>query len=345
MARITLQTIADEVGVSRMTVSNAYSRPDQLSPTLRSRILEAAERLGYAGPSPSARALVRGRTGVIGMVLTDSPSDAFSDEVAIAFVRGVANTLADDGYSLVLLNSSPRSDFSPTRDVAMDGAVIYSCWARSDDFTVLQERRLPLVAVESTSAEGVPRVLIDDAAGSAEAAAHLVELGHTDVALVVTSVDADGVALTDEHRVEASLTIGGRIDGWVAPLVVAGITPRVVGTADVGLDDTLKRRIGRLLDDPPTAVLAFSDLAALEVIEQAQARGIRVPEDLSVVGFDDSPLAARVTPALTTINQDSDAKGQAAARTLLALLRDESPDDIVLGTRLVVRQSTGPAPR
>lgn len=345
MARTTLQTIADAVGVSRMTVSNAYSRPDQLSATLRSRILEAADRLGYAGPSPAARALVRGRTGVIGMVLTDSPRDAFSDDVAVAFVRGVANALADGGYSLVLLNSAPGSEFTPTRDVAMDGAVIYSCWADTADYSALQERHLPLVAVESTSVEGVPRVLIDDAAGSAAAAAHVVELGHTDIALVVTSVDADGVKLSDEHLAEASLTIGGRIAGWMTPLSPAGITPRIVGTSGVGLDDTLRERIGRLLDHPPTAVLAFSDLAALEVIEQAQARGIRVPEDLSVVGFDDSPLASRVTPTLTSVNQDSDAKGQVAAQTLLALLRDETPADVVLETNLVVRQSTGPAPR
>ena len=103
MSRVTLQTIADQVGVSRMTVSNAFSRPDQLSADLRGRILVAADELGYAGPDPSARALARGTTGAIGVLLTDSLREAFSDEVATTFLGAIAEELAPTGLALTLL--------------------------------------------------------------------------------------------------------------------------------------------------------------------------------------------------------------------------------------------------
>ncbi len=346
MARTTLQTIADEVGVSRMTVSNAFSRPDQLSADLRATILAAADRLGYAGPDPSGRALARGRTDVIGMVLTDSPRDAFTDDVAVGFVGSVAATLGDAGYSLVLLHSSPRPGSSAARDVAMDGAIVYSCSPRAEEIGALTERRLPVVTVETDAATATSAVAIsiDNAGGAAAAARHLVDLGHRDIALVVTSADATGDVPSDAMSSHASATIRGRLDGWRTGLDGVGITPRVYGTTSTDLDDLLRERISMMLDTAPTAVLAYSDRAALEVIDQARARGLRVPEDLSVIGFDDSPIASRVRPALTTVRQDVSAKGEAAASALLRMLAGEKADDRVIPTELVVRDSTA-APR
>lgn len=343
MARVTLQTIADHVGVSRMTVSNAFSRPDQLSAELRERILAAAEELGYAGPDPAARALARGRSGVVGILLTNSPRDAFTDDVAVGFVRAVAGPLADAGYSMVLLHSAPVGGSDPAREVAMDGAIIYSCTPRTGAVTALRERRLPIVNVESAPIPGIPRITIANTAGAYEAAKHLVDLGHRDIALVALSVDADDEPASTTPLDATTTTIAERMHGWMSALEGAGIDPRIVGAPGVAIDDTLRTRIGRMLDDPPTAVLAFSDLAAMEVIDQAKARGIRVPEDLSVVGFDDSPLAARVTPPLTTVRQDIDAKGEAAAEALLTLMRSEpAPPVQELGTALIVRASTSP---
>lgn len=341
VARVTLKTIAEHVGVSRMTVSNAFSRPDQLSEDLRARILSAADDLGYAGPDPAARALARGRTGVIGMVLTNSPRDAFTDDVAVGFVRAVAGSLADAGYSLVLLHSSGDNGVVPARDIAMDGAIVYSCAPAMSAFAALRERRLPIVNVEGSPLPGVPDIGIDNSTGAYQAAKHLVDLGHTRVAIVVDALDADNVPSSALTLDTASSTIAGRLDGWTRALDEAGVVPTVVGTSGLAIDDTLRDRIDRMLDDPPTAVLAFSDLAALEVMERARDRGISVPEQLSVVGFDDNPLAARVSPALTTVRQDIDAKGEAAVQALLRLMRDdavESPPR--LPTELVVRAST-----
>ncbi|WP_202045585.1 LacI family DNA-binding transcriptional regulator [Microbacterium sp. Se63.02b] len=341
VGRVTLQTIAEHVGVSRMTVSNAFSRPDQLSEDLRARILTAADDLGYAGPDPAARALARGRTGVIGMVLTNSPKDAFTDDVAVGFVRAVAGSLADEGYSLVLLHSSHDSGVVPARDVAMDGAIVYSCAPAVSAFAALRERRLPIVNVEGSPLPGVPDVGIDNASGAYEAAKHLIDLGHSRIAIVVAALDIDDVPASETALDTGSLTIAGRMDGWMRALDEAGIVPRVVGTPALGIDAVLRERIDRMLDDPPTAVLAFSDLAALEVMERARGRPPR-PGAALHRGLRRQPLSARVSPALTTVRQDVDAKGRAAVRALLGVMRrDElAPAPPLLPTALVVREST-----
>jgi DNA-binding LacI/PurR family transcriptional regulator len=106
VARVTLQTIADRLGVSRMTVSNAFSRPDQLSESLRTKILQAAGELGYAGPDPAGRALARGTTGAVGVLLTSSLRYAFDDEVATGFLSAVATELGPTGLAITLLSAS-----------------------------------------------------------------------------------------------------------------------------------------------------------------------------------------------------------------------------------------------
>ena len=118
VGRVTLQTIADQVGVSRMTVSNAFSRPDQLSSSLREKILEAAQKLGYVGPDPAARALARGTTGAIGILLTPGSLEySFRDDVATGFLGAVAHELTPTGLSLTLLTASTDGDLVPAAQV------------------------------------------------------------------------------------------------------------------------------------------------------------------------------------------------------------------------------------
>ena len=210
MAKVTLQSIADRVGVSRMTVSNAFSRPDQLSGELRERILAAADELGYVGPDPAARALARGRTGSIGLLLTDELPQAFEDVVATEFLSSVADALTHEGLAVTLLTSGPgelrtrppdlpRSaappGFVPARDVAMDGAIVYICDPASSDIAWLQRRGLPMVSVDRDPSPDAPSVNVDDRAGARAAARHLVDLGHTRVAILTlrTNFEVNGV--------------------------------------------------------------------------------------------------------------------------------------------------------
>ena len=347
MGRVTLQTIADEVGVSRMTVSNAFSRPDQLSEELRTRVLTAAEHLGYCGPDPAARALARGTTGAVGVLLTDSLRYAFSDEVATTFLGAIAEELAPTGLALTLLSASKRSDRIPARDVPMDGALVYSCDTESAAVDWLKRRKLPIVFVDQEPTSGIPSINIDDRSGARAAAQHLVDLGHRGIAVVTTNVEGPNGIVADPVAAAGGHVNKQRLLGWLDALHTAGIDPVVV--QEWPSDEAAGKSAAQILlaaDDRPTAILCFSDVIAYGVVQEANTLGLAVPEDLSVVGFDDNPLAQRMRPALTTVRQDVAAKGHAAAAALTTAIERSRAGvstrvrHVLLPTELVIRDST-----
>jgi DNA-binding LacI/PurR family transcriptional regulator len=349
MARVTLQTIADRVGVSRMTVSNAFSRPDQLSAELRTRILTAAEELGYAGPDPSARALARGTTGAVGVLLTDSLGYAFTDEVATTFLGAIAAELGPTGLALTLLLATDQGPMIPARDVPMDGALVYSCDTESTAVEWLKRRKLPLVFVDQDPVAGIPSINIDDRSGARAAAQHLVDLGHRRIDIITENIAGDCGVVDDPLDSTTNHVIRHRLLGWFDALHAAGIKPVVVQEGPS--DESPGSDSAHLLletDDRPTAILCFSDVIAYGVVQAATNLGLTVPDDLSVVGFDDNPLAKRMRPALTTVRQDAAAKGHAAAAALTATIaraRSGSTTHarvrhVLLPTELIVRSST-----
>jgi DNA-binding LacI/PurR family transcriptional regulator len=352
--RVTLQTIADRVGVSRMTVSNAFSRPDQLSGPLRDRILAAARELGYVGPDPTARALAKGTTGAVGILLTDSLRYAFTDLIATRFLGAISRELEPTGLALTLLTAATGDGVVPARDVAIDGALVYSCDPTSPAVDILKRRGLPLVFVDQTPADGITSVNIDDRAGARAAAQHLIDLGHRRIGIVMSGVHGP-VGVIDNPGALASVdghASTQRRLGWFDALDAAGIQPAVVRVRHVEPDAV--RECARLLlddGDRPTAVLCFSDAIADGVIQTAADLGLRVPADVSVVGFDDNPLAVRMEPKLTTVRQDVAAKGRMAAAALVDAIGQGRADPaqearhILLPTELVVRDSTAPPPR
>ena len=357
MAKVTLQTIADRVGVSRMTVSNAFSRPDQLSADLRGRILTTAEDLGYAGPDPSARALARGTAGAVGFLMTDSLKEAFSDEVATTFLGAIADELTPTGLALTLLSATEQPDIIPARDVPMDGALVYSCNARSSAVDWLKRRKLPLVFVDQAPSPGFASINIDDRAGARAAAQHLVDLGHQHVDIVIAKASSPVHVVRDPLGTTTNHVVKQRLLGWFDALQAAGIQPTVAQEGYYPEDGSGlgsgEAAAALLLDRPnsPTAILCFSDVVAYGVVQAAMARGLTVPDDLSVVGFDDNPLAQRMRPALTTVRQDVVAKGHAAASALTAAIERSRSGGatrvrhVLLPTELVIRDSTAKPPR
>ncbi len=346
LSRVTLQTIADRLGVSRMTVSNAFSRPDQLSPQMRRRILAAADELGYVGPDPTARALARGSAGAVGVLLTESVTQAFADEVATGFLGAVAAALEPTGLALTLLTASSGPTI-PARDVAIDAAIVYSCQPDSEALQWLVRRHLPLVFVDQTPVDGIPSINIDDRAGARAAARHLIDLGHRRIGIVSSSFHGPFGLLDQPGDVLDGHVPSLRLGGWLEELSAADRRPTVVVQRpnSASGSDSAKLLLDRA--EPPTAILCFSDVIALGVIETARDNGLRVPDDLSVVGFDDAPLAARAAPRLTTIRQDLQAKGRLAATALTQELARSAAQDTtfealhaVLPTSLVVRDST-----
>ena len=305
MAKVTLQSVADEVGVSRMTVSNAFSRPDQLSADLRTRILAAADRLGYVGPDPAGRALARGRVGSVGLLLNGALSEAFEDEVSAEFVASVADELTRRGLALTVLTPPKDEAFVPARDVAIDGALVYTCEPQSAGVEWLGRRRLPVVAVDQDLGDSVPGVRVDDRGGAAQGARHLLELGHRRIGiLTIGLVGQDG-----ELGPSDSYPARERMAGWLATLSAAGVEPVVVLAPYQPTDAALRSARELLGSGDVTGVLCFSDVFARAVVRAAEEREVSVPRDLSVVGYDDSPQASTGRPTLTTVSQDVARRG------------------------------------
>lgn len=348
---MTLQTIAERVGVSRMTVSNAFSRPDQLSADLRRRILDVADELGYVGPDPSARALARGKVGAIGVLLTDSLSYAFTDDVATRLLAAISEELGEAGYALTLLRSSGVDGFVPARDIPMDGALVHSCNPESDAVDWLRSRKLPLVFVDQPPVKGYPCINVEDRGGARAAAQHAVDLGHRRFALVVSLSDRPAGPIELAAVARQKHSVRERAEGWCEPIDAVGATTLTVN-APRSLEqagyDAAQAIVTLARDERPTAVLAYSDRIAAGVIAAAIDAGLSVPGDLTVIGFDDASFAAALRPPLTTVRQDVAAKGRDACRLLTAAIASGEPQRSlrkVLPTELVVRASSAPPPR
>jgi DNA-binding LacI/PurR family transcriptional regulator len=349
-AGVTLATVATELGVSRMTVSNAYNRPDQLSPELRQRVLATAKRLGYPGPNPLAATLSRGRVGALGLLFDDPLPYAFTDPAAVLFFGGIAKVCAERKVGLVLVPAGEETDPATdlTRVALVDGFIAY-CDLRDDErLDVIEERGLPMVIVDGPPRDGTPRVGVDDRGAARGAAQHLIDLGHRRIGLVSLPFAPDGYggAAGAERQAAARFHCNlERLRGYRDALEAAGID-----WADVAIEERAphgreagRRAAGALLDRArrPTALLAMSDELAIGALRAAEDRGIAVPSELSVVGFDDTPAASDARPALTTVRQRHEDKGTAAARLLLD--RDGADRSVTLPTELVVRASSAPA--
>ncbi|MGI5521288.1 LacI family DNA-binding transcriptional regulator [Micromonospora sp. CA-259024] len=346
--------MADAVGVSRSTVSNAYSRPDQLSAALRGRIMDAARQLGYPGPNPTARSLRRGFVGSIGVLFTSQLSYAFTDPFAVRFLAGVGAAAERHGTSMLLVPLS-RAEPDARRAVenaAVDGFCVYCVADENWALEVIRHRGLPFVSTAARADAGPDErfVGIDERAAARSVAAHVAGLGHRQVALLADSVLPDAPAgpltLAGVDQVPHPTT-HGRLAGFADAFAEVGVdwadltlinapgNSRQAGAAAVaGLFDR---------PAPPTAVLAGSDVLALGVLDALAERPAGSRPPVSVTGFDDVPEAAAA--GLTTVRQPAEEKGRIAAELLLDPPADAAAGHVLLPTALVVRGSTGPVPR
>ena len=228
-------------------------------------------------------------------MLTDT-LNAFTDEVATSLLAAITVELAPTGLALTLLSSTEHGELIPARDVPMDGAFVYSCRTSSTAAEWLKKRKLPLVFIDNATVKGYSSVNIDDRGGARAAAQHLVDLGHRRIAIVNSVLDAPIGAIDTADILSGGNTAATRMLGWLDALRPAGVVPRVVNagrTSEEGGIEAARTLFDAAGSDRPTAVLCFSDLIAAGVIAHANACDLRVPDDLSVVGFDDASLARR----------------------------------------------------
>jgi DNA-binding LacI/PurR family transcriptional regulator len=323
---------------------------------LRERVLETARSMGYPGPNPVARTLRRGRSGTLGLAFDDALSYAFTDPAAILFMQGIASECAQAGVGLLLVPGSPRRSgaLDLVRHALVDSFVVFCDYEGDERLEVLRDRDLPFVLIDSPRVPGVPAVNIDDRGGARQAAQHLVDLGHRRFGVLsfCLAPDSEEGRLSPDWEQRAGYFVTHeRLAGYREAIEGAGIAwskidvlqQAGVDVADGGSPDEGGYRLASQLFDQqrrPTGILAMSDEMARGVLRAALERGIRVPEDVSLVGFDDTPEALTAQPSLTTVHQPHTEKGAAAARLLLAPEFDAGAH-IQLPTRLVVRASTG----
>ena len=349
---ITLQTIADELGLSRTTISNAYGRPDQLTPELRDKILATATALGYCGPDAAARSLRRGKSGAYGLVLTEALSYAVSDPALMMTLQGVAEVFDERDVSLLLLPA--RSDRSrgigPVRDAIVDGFLLNSLGHDDPRLNTLLARNLPLVIVDEPQLDQAAFIGLDEYGSGRQIGNHLAALGHRRIGILTFPLNEDNYAglVGPDRLAQATISVSKeRIEGFIDSLTEAGVNRGAISIYECPLNavDQGVRGAATLLDRAPrpTAILATSDQLAIGVLEAARIRRLAVPGALSVTGFDDIPAASSSTPPLTTVRQPLHEKGRIAARLLLDGW-EGAPPVHMLPTDLIVRASSGPAP-
>jgi len=329
--RATISDVAREAGVSVPTVSKVVNGRYGVAPATSKRVMEVVEALGYE-TSLVASSLRRQRTNVIGILVAEFES--FSVEL----LKGASSAAAAAGYELLaysglVAGTSPvgweRRSLSRLAGTLIDGAIIVT------PTVLIPTNSIPVVAIDPHTGQGGPSTIDSDNLGGARVATkHLIDLGHRRIAHARGRSDLASAQL--------------REDGYRESLAAAGIPFDPDLVVDGGYQSAQAAEAARALlsrPDRPTAVFAANDMSALGVLQAASELGLRVPEDLSVIGFDDIPEARTSTPPLTTLAQPLQDIGAQALEMLTDLLAGHDvPDRVHLPAELVVRGSTGPVP-
>ena len=326
-----MREVAEHAGVSVTTVSHVVNNTRTVNPDTRSRVEETMRVLGYQ-PNVVARNLRRGKTHTIGIILPDSANPYFAE-----VVRGIEDTSFSQGYSVILCNSDNDLEkecfySNVLLEKQVDGIIFVAAGLSGENIHHLQDRGIPLVLVDRRVPEvEADYVLTDNQGGGRLATRHLIDRGHRAIACIA---GPEGVKLSSD-----------RIAGYRQALEDAGIAiqPQLILEGDFQYQSGYHAAQGLFGNrSAPTAIFACNDLMAIGVNRFAHEKGLRIPEQLSIVGFDDIRLAAYTHPPLTTIRQPKHTMGSSAAKLLLERMtnRDLAPRLVVLETQLIVREST-----
>jgi LacI family transcriptional regulator len=331
--RITIVDVATEAGVSSGTVSRVINQDVHVRPETRERVLEVMQRLGYVA-NRQARSLAGGKTNTIGVLVPD-----LGTEYTGVIIRGIDMELGFTGLDLILYTThrtaSKESNYVANLAQGMvDGLLLVLPRSPADYVEILTDRRFPFVLIDHQgTGKECPAVGATNWQGAYNATEYLIKLGHQRIGFITGSMDLGCAqdrlagyrsALRTHHIPETpELQYEG---GFFQPDGYAG--------AEALLD----------LDDPPSAIFASNDVMAMGVMDAVRNRGLRVPDDVSVIGFDNVPQSAVVFPPLTTVQQPLEQMGRVATQMLLGILNkpEKHTGRIELPTELVVRSSSSP---
>jgi DNA-binding LacI/PurR family transcriptional regulator len=355
--RTTIADVARVAGVSKAAVSFAFNTPERLSSETVSRIREIATSLDYR-PDPVARMLAQRKTWTIGILTPQGLDVIFTNPYFGEFSAGVATAAEAAGLAIQFISPLHGSLARAADRASVVGIIVVGLGADHPEVGQIRRSGIPFVLVDSTALPTEPAIEVDDEGGARMAAQHIVELGHQAILVIgieppsAATAEADGTPAETRsaHREPGGVT-ERRLNGYRPILAAAGISLTedaiVVGPASMeGGTEAFRRAWAG--GARPTAILAMSDAMAIGAMRAVREVGLRVPADVSIVGYDDVDVAQFTDPPLTTVHQPIRRKGEEAVRLLLAGGRNRiegASEQRHLETRLVIRGSTARAPR
>jgi DNA-binding LacI/PurR family transcriptional regulator len=343
-----LADVAKAAGVSQGTASNVFSRPEIVRPEVREKVLAAAAAIGYGGPDPRGRLLRAGKVNAIGVASVEPLSNFFEDPYSRELMRGITEAADAAGAGVSLISTMNEERLAWNIESALVDGFILMCIEGGEKLVELtRARQLPFVAIDlGRPDDAIATIGVDDEGGARLAAQHLLELGHRRFAVLSLEYDNDQFGWGHPAQVgEASFhTVRNRLRGYLETLAAAGVDADKVpvwsarsrvGDVASGLEQLFSGH------DRPTALLVMSDRLAFYAMDWLRQRGLRVPEDVSIVGFDGVPESADTHPPLTSVVQPIYEIGRNAVSAILAPV-SPTPRQQLLPVELMVRASTAP---
>ncbi|WP_448951852.1 LacI family DNA-binding transcriptional regulator [Labrys neptuniae] len=342
---IRLADVAKAAGVSQGTASNVFNRPRLVRPEVRERVEAIAASLGYRGPDPKGRLLRAGKVNALGIVTAEPLSYFFEDPFARLMMAEISQACDERGAGIALVSAANEQKLAwNVQSALVDGFILFCIDEGPRLVELTRERQLPFVALHlGTRDETIAAIGVDNFAGAKAAAAYLAGLGHRRFAILSMPFADDHAGPVTRRAVETALYTSSRdrVLGYLAGLAAHGVDTAGMPIFETqGEDSDVRSALEQLFaaPAPPTALLAMSDRIAFAALAWLQQRGLAVPGDISVIGFDGVPESAWSEPPLTTIAQPIAAMGRLAVEMILD--RPEKTERREFATELVVRGST-----
>ena len=337
--RATINDIARKAEVSKTTVSFAFNNPSKISRETCARIMDIAQELGYV-PDPVARTLAMKQTGSIGLLLPQGIHEVFQNPYIAEVMRGIGYICDREGLSLGVLSPLKGVLSQTIRNAAVDGIITLGIGPGMSVLELFRQRGLPFVTIDGGRKEGLVNVGIDDESAAEALMDAVLARGHRDIAVFMLK----NVTLAEAGD-HFSQTNDLRLNGFSRALAKYGLTfgghtgIRVCHTEATRESGSLATRELLAEKKRPTAIICLADIQALGVYEECARGGLSIPGDVSVVGFDDVPFAAFMSPPLTTLCQPGFKKGETAAEALVSLIAKREALSVTMDTSFVLRGS------
>jgi DNA-binding LacI/PurR family transcriptional regulator len=351
-----MRDVAKAAGVSQASVSYTYSGSGRVSEAQREAIFAAAARLGYTGPNIAASTLRLGKIGTVGVLVPGSLAAAVEDPSTALLLKGIVEVgeLADVALTLLPVQRSMQASHQghPVMPSALrglvDGVVMHCVPSDHPVVSALLARGIPAVAIDSPRLPGLPYVTIDHRSAGATQMNHVLSQGHRRIGVVSDRLGEAFIAYARPLTTVDDVTemyLRDRLAGYRDAIARAGdpdVEVMLIEAADIDAASGMAAVGSLIADVAPSAILTTSDVHAVAALKVLKAKGISVPGQVSVIGFDDAPIAELMD--LTTIRQPLCDKGRTAATILLDLIAGRTRRRSVKPTELIVRSTTGPAP-